>query len=782
MKRRFAITQIFHHNLFIQFFLTYVGLLLIPLVLGIGVNSALVQQFQASLEENKLAVLRQTRDVIEGTIDDLEWRMFQIAGSPRLSRLITEYRTTGVQDSLLTRELVASLNTYTLYSSNLKSTFYLYLQEPPLILTPYSVYRHEDFTEDKTYFLMDGISIEDWHDRIFSRYHRREFYPVRRVTIEDFTSKPMIPYVQSLPVAPISQGTEVTGAIVYLLGEDEFRSLLGNLNLPPGGWAFIADAQNQILTQEGESPLSEQGGRSLPVFQGREGLLSLSLEGTDYFLIYTTSEYGWKYAAYLPAEPVLQPVYRLQQISLLTLMGSMLISMAVASIISYRRARPLQQLLREIGDVLDSSSPGKTSGIQALGTGVQQLISQSRHLQLQLERQEAVNQGLLVNRLLHGSFRSKNEMQSFLEYLKITITENCFVAMVMSLQGFRTLDTVSMIDEMNRTKVVLKALIHNTFPGRVFLSENQEEQIALILMAEQERGGCYWSGLDDQLEGIQRDFEEIYHGRLVIGIGTPKAEILEIAASFEEAKQALQSWKPGTSRDQIYFTQDLVNPEEYYYPIELEIRLSNAVRAGDEQALEQGLATLCHENFERRKISHTRCLYLYHEVYGTYRKLRDSLSGDLAGASAAIPPEAEISGEPESLETLFQQFRTITRQLSGAKRSHNKELIQGITAYLRDRYTDPGLGLSMVASRFSITESYLSFFFKEQTGENFSNYIESLRIDQAVQLLKTTDAGIHGIAQMVGYNNDKTFRRVFKKLKGLSPSEFRQEYSQRRML
>jgi YesN/AraC family two-component response regulator len=196
--------------------------------------------------------------------------------------------------------------------------------------------------------------------------------------------------------------------------------------------------------------------------------------------------------------------------------------------------------------------------------------------------------------------------------------------------------------------------------------------------------------------------------------------------------------------------------------------------------LEEAITILRRENFENRRIAGERCRFLYHDVYGTYRKLRDSLGGDISELPKRLDEEA--GEQTSSLEELLDQFREITRQMFGAKRSHNKELIQGITRYLQENFKDPGLGLSLVASEFSITESYLSFFFKEQTGENFSSYIETLRIDQAVHLLKSTDAGIQSVAQMVGYNNDKTFRRVFKKLKGLSPSEFRFENSQKQIL
>ena len=109
-------------------------------------------------------------------------------------------------------------------------------------------------------------------------------------------------------------------------------------------------------------------------------------------------------------------------------------------------------------------------------------------------------------------------------------------------------------------------------------------------------------------------------------------------------------------------------------------------------------------------------------------------------------------------------------------------MIKGISEYLEKNYKDPNICLYSVASKFLITESYLSFFYKEQTGVNFSYKLEKIRVEHAVDLLKDTKMHIKEIASEVGYFSDKTFRRVFRRVKGLSPSEFRQEYILNRII
>ncbi len=62
---------------------------------------------------------------------------------------------------------------------------------------------------------------------------------------------------------------------------------------------------------------------------------------------------------------------------------------------------------------------------------------------------------------------------------------------------------------------------------------------------------------------------------------------------------------------------------------------------------------------------------------------------------------------------------------------------------------------------------------KALTGENFLSYVNQKRIEHACTLLTTTDLPVLQIANSCGYENDITFRRIFKKYIGVTPGEYR---------
>jgi AraC-like DNA-binding protein len=72
-----------------------------------------------------------------------------------------------------------------------------------------------------------------------------------------------------------------------------------------------------------------------------------------------------------------------------------------------------------------------------------------------------------------------------------------------------------------------------------------------------------------------------------------------------------------------------------------------------------------------------------------------------------------------------------------------------------------------------ISISYISRYFKEQTGQTVLDYVNYLRIDHAKQLLETTDEPIENVIKSIGYFDVSSFIRKFKKDMGITPGEYR---------
>lgn len=99
----------------------------------------------------------------------------------------------------------------------------------------------------------------------------------------------------------------------------------------------------------------------------------------------------------------------------------------------------------------------------------------------------------------------------------------------------------------------------------------------------------------------------------------------------------------------------------------------------------------------------------------------------------------------------------------------------GLIRFIQDNYTD--ITLDKIAQKFHYTPEYTSKLIKETTGMNFKQILQTVRIDRAEFLLLDTSLTVTNIGIEVGYDTTEHFIRTFKKLKGITPSAYRKEYS-----
>lgn len=93
--------------------------------------------------------------------------------------------------------------------------------------------------------------------------------------------------------------------------------------------------------------------------------------------------------------------------------------------------------------------------------------------------------------------------------------------------------------------------------------------------------------------------------------------------------------------------------------------------------------------------------------------------------------------------------------------------------YVEAHYSDQLLNVNMISDHFGKTPSHITRVFKSVYGITLSNYISEYRINEAIELLNNTDQKIKDISDSLGYTNSNVFIRTFKKMKGVTPAQFR---------
>lgn len=134
--------------------------------------------------------------------------------------------------------------------------------------------------------------------------------------------------------------------------------------------------------------------------------------------------------------------------------------------------------------------------------------------------------------------------------------------------------------------------------------------------------------------------------------------------------------------------------------------------------------------------------------------------------------------KPTRSSDILKKINDIADEEFGAEmpqaevREGKNQSIELAKDYMEEHYFEP-LTLNMVADKVGITPAYLSSLFSQHMGITLIDYLNEVRIDHACIYLKQNYFKTYEIAYKVGYRDEKYFSKVFRKVKGMSPSEYK---------
>ena len=101
-------------------------------------------------------------------------------------------------------------------------------------------------------------------------------------------------------------------------------------------------------------------------------------------------------------------------------------------------------------------------------------------------------------------------------------------------------------------------------------------------------------------------------------------------------------------------------------------------------------------------------------------------------------------------------------------------VIRKAIQYIRNHYAEK-ITLDSVAQEVYLSPAYFSRIFRQETGETFNAYLNTVRIEQSKKLLMDKSVRLIDISLMVGFDNQSYFTKVFKKNTGMSPLQYREK-------
>lgn len=369
----------------------------------------------------------------------------------------------------------------------------------------------------------------------------------------------------------------------------------------------------------------------------------------------------------------------------------------------------------------------------------------------------------LLKSLLFGTLSDTAEFSS--QKLKSLFADGCYFLMAVSLR--ESLDESALSDFLSVRDMASSCV--------VITRENTNNMVFLLFFLSKERRKEYRREAAAYMELLDLFFGTC-QAHPFYGISLPHTAPDRLHEAFLEAADALNQMTPLPSGSFVFYGDTAAPSAALSWP-KLE-RFLFLVESG--QAAEVG--TLFPELFHyfartegcRLKDAKDCCM----EIAETLRKSlpRDISSRSSASGLSLLNNLNFIFSFPELEEYFLQFFHNLAEAFENTGYYTEKDVMDNVKNYIR-LHCDKDLTLDFVASLFHLNRTYLSSAFKNRTGIGFVDYVNLVRVEKAKELLAKTDKKTYQIAQAVGYENAKYFFRIFKKIEGVTPEQYRKEHA-----
>lgn len=382
--------------------------------------------------------------------------------------------------------------------------------------------------------------------------------------------------------------------------------------------------------------------------------------------------------------------------------------------------------------------------------------------------------------LLHNLFETPKQFSEEAAYLHLDFSAPYYVAsqgrFICQTKIDTSYDNSALLNLYGSSLKMLEELIPQYLP--CYLLSLDHNNFCIVFYLSEEKISQYIKLIEKTLHTVFSMVHKYFNVTLTASCGQPVQSPLSISESYQEARQILhlatadkpvmfseihkQSTSPtsATTFNMSLFKEDIRKAFEDYDSSMLQTTLDSIIQLFEEHPRKylQAIDAACN------------ILYLSRSLLPHGEEIITKLFDGYIDGYRSIYKQTSM---PQVLSWLRHLRNGLCAHLTNGQKNQTNKIVIQVKQYIDSHITEKLL-LPEVASVFHITPNYLSLLFKKHSDIGFSEYISQRKIDYAKKLLAEGELKVYEIAEQLGFENAFYFSKVFKKIEGCSPRDYKQ--------
>lgn len=752
-RKRQRLRLRFNRSVLVTMLVSFLSILVIPLLL----NGAFYIKFQKDYGEKSDELNRRNLKMVSQSIDEQLLIADKIATSLAQNPEVTKYMVSPDDDLSVVKSItqtISALSTTTSYSIE---NVYIYFSKKDTIINTSSRYGAKEYYD--YYLNYSDIKYEYFEDVFMKNPNYKNFC----ITVAD--SKEVL--VVKRPI-PITTTYGSTAMVVVHVNLPSLRTIAQKV-LRSDDTAYITDDSGSVrlsLTESGT--VTETVDLTQPSFKDSSGEGWITISNSS-----AIRPLHYYYA--LPRSVFSSDAKMLSVLQILSITAALLIGILLAFYLARQNYKPLKRLLGSFEDE-DQKYSHKQNEYEYLTQVFTNVSEKYTMVKKMLNEQKVLLKANFYHQLLLGLTPTETSLTAYEEFFDTSFIQPDFAVVSLYLNQKLT------EQDINRLFVDLYEIAVSE-DLNCYIVRDTMHSFAMILNGQFHNMPRFHGKLTSLQQKIKEELPRYFDG-LRMGVGIPCHSLMEIKDSYTQSQIALQ-YKLQSAADNLAFYTETSCEETvaYYYPLEIEIKIMNNVKVGNTDAAIKLVDTIIQENFSKRNLSPDMSHMLYASISATLFKIMsdiDTESVAVFGTSANIVNKLlGCNSIEEARNLLINLLRALCEHINSRSNAAGEDdLIEKILSYIEDTYCEHDFSLTKVADYIGLSPEHLSRYFKSKLGMTFISYITKRRVDRVKELLLESPAiSTEHLVEQVGYNSVSTLNRTFKNIEGITPTQFRNKYT-----